>query len=298
MGAHIIDGKALSEHIKSEIGQASAHLFQQYNAKPTLAVVLVGDDAASQVYVRSKVKTTAACGMQSVEHRLPESTTEDMVTGIVRDLGKDPNVDGILVQLPLPDHIDQNAVIAAIAPDKDVDGLTDVNSGRLALGQPGLFPCTPTGCVMLAKQALGDLTGQHVVVLGRSVLVGKPAAQLFLAEDCTVTLAHSKTKNLDDICKQADILVAAVGRPAFVNANWIKPGATIIDVGINRIATDDGKNRLVGDVSPDAANVAGHITPVPGGVGPMTIACLMRNTLLAACARRGWRIPEPKDQTT
>ncbi len=300
MTAHHIDGKALSQHVQDEIGKATALLKEAYGKTPTLTVVLVGEDPASQVYVRSKIKATEACGLHSLEHRLPASASEEMVKGLVRDLSQSDDVDGILVQLPLPDHISSHAVINAIAPEKDVDGLTEISAGRLALGKPGLHPCTPTGCVMLAKQALGELTGKHVVIIGRSILVGRPAAQLFLAENCTVTIAHSKTDDLPAVCRQADILVPAVGRPQFVQGDWIKPGATVIDVGINRIDAPEkgaGKTRLVGDVDFDSAQaVAGHITPVPGGVGPMTIACLMRNTLLAACARRGWQIPDPQNE--
>ncbi len=286
-----IDGKAVAAKLRKDIGAAVAVLPIQ----PTLAVVLVGDDPASHVYVRNKIKFTEEAGMRSVEHRLDATTTQDEVVDIVRALNADDSVDGILVQLPLPDHLDTNAVIAEIHPDKDVDGLTETSAGRLVLGQTGLRPCTPTGSVILAKAALGDLTGLNCVVLGRSILVGKPAALMFLEQNCTVTIAHSRTQNLEGVCRQADILVAAVGRPQMVKADWIKAGACVIDVGINRVPSvkRPGKFRLVGDVETKAAAaVAGAITPVPGGVGPMTIACLLRNTVLAACDRRGIARPD------
>ena len=288
--SEIIDGKAVSANVRENVAKAVAALPSQ----PCLAVVLVGDDPASQVYVRSKIKFTKECGMISVEHRLPEDTSQAVIEKTVRALNDDPNVDGILVQLPLPKGLDSDAVIAQIDPAKDVDGLTETSAGRLVLGKAGLRPCTPTGCVILAKSALGDLSGKHCVVLGRSILVGKPAALLFLEQNCTVTIAHSRTKDLPAVCREADILVPAVGRPQMVKADWIKPGACVIDVGINRVPSlkKPGKTRLVGDVDYDpAAKVAGAITPVPGGVGPMTIACLLRNTVLAACARRGWDVP-------
>jgi len=289
--SEIIDGKAVSANVRENVAKAVTALPSQ----PCLAVVLVGDDPASQVYVRSKIKFTKECGMISVEHRLPEDTSQAVVEKTVRALNDDPNVDGILVQLPLPKGLDSDAVIEQIDPAKDVDGLTETSAGRLVLGKAGLRPCTPTGCVILAKSALGDLSGKHCVVLGRSILVGKPAALLFLEQNCTVTIAHSRTKNLPAVCREADILVPAVGRPQMVKADWIKPGACVIDVGINRVPSlkKPGKTRLVGDVDyGPAAKVAGAITPVPGGVGPMTIACLLRNTVLAACARRGWDVPE------
>jgi len=288
--SEIIDGKAVSAQLRANVAQAVTTL----PAQPCLAVVLVGEDPASQVYVRSKIKFTKECGMTSVEHMLPADASQADVEKTVQQLNEDPNVDGILVQLPLPDGLNSDAVIDLIDPAKDVDGLTEVSAGRLVLGKDGLRPCTPTGCVILAKSALGDLTGKHCVVLGRSILVGKPAALLFLEQNCTVTIAHSRTKDLEAVCREADILVPAVGRPEMVKSNWIKPGACVIDVGINRVPNPKkpGKTRLVGDVdySP-AAQVAGSITPVPGGVGPMTIACLLRNTVLAACARRGWDVP-------
>jgi len=289
--SEIIDGKAVSASVRANVAQAVSVL----PAQPCLAVVLVGDDPASQVYVRSKIKFTKDCGMISVEHRLPVHTSQAVVEKTVRALNDDPNVDGILVQLPLPKDLDRDAVIEQIDPAKDVDGLTETSAGRLVLGKAGLRPCTPTGCVILAKSALGDLSGKHCVVLGRSILVGKPAALLFLEQNCTVTIAHSRTKDLPAVCREADILVPAVGRPQMVKADWIKPGACVIDVGINRVPSlkKPGKTRLVGDVDyGPAAKVAGAITPVPGGVGPMTIACLLRNTVLAACARRGWDVPE------
>ncbi len=291
MVAKHIDGKAFAASLRERVGQAVTSL----PAQPTLAVVLVGDDPASRVYVKNKIKFTQETGMRSLEHRLDKDTTEDALIAIVDELNNDPDVDGILVQLPLPKHINENRVIEHIHPDKDVDGLTETSAGRLSLGKPGLRPCTPTGCVMLAKDALGDLSGKNCVVLGRSILVGKPAAFLFLEQNCTVTIAHSRTQNLEDVCRSADILIAAVGRPEMVKADWIKPGACVIDVGINRIKhpKKPGKTYLVGDVDfHEAINTAGSITPVTGGVGPMTIACLLRNTLLAACMRRGWEIPQ------
>ena len=285
--SNLIDGKAVAKRLRARVGEAVSAL----SVTPTLAVVLVGDDPASQVYVGSKVKFTKRAGMRSVERRMGADATQDAVIAAVRALNADPEVDGILVQLPLPGHIDADAVIAQIDPSKDVDGLTAQSAGRLLLGQPGLRPCTPTGCVILAKDVLGDLSGKHCVIVGRSILVGKPAALLFLEQNCTVTVAHSRTENLPVICRSADILVPAVGRPGMIRAEWIKAGACVVDVGINRV---DG--RLVGDVDFSGAQaVAGAITPVPGGVGPMTIACLLRNTVLAACARRGLEVPGELD---
>ena len=251
--------------------------------------MLVGEDPASQVYVRSKGKATLEAGMNSFEHRLPADTAQADLLALVARLNADPAVDGILVQLPLPAGLDEKAVIETIDPDKDVDGLTPISTGRLALGLPGLVPCTPLGSLMLIKDRLGDLTGKDAVVIGRSVLVGKPVAQLLLAENCTVTIAHSRTKDLADVVRRADIVIAAVGRAEMVTGDWLKPGACVIDVGINRVAgAEPGKTRLVGDVDfASASEVAGAITPVPGGVGPMTIACLLRNTLLAAQRRAG-----------
>ena len=284
MGAEIIDGKAIAAALRQRIAQAVSQLQENHNLTPGLAVVLVGEDAASQVYVRNKGIATKEAGMVSLEFRLPADTSQETLLEKVRELNNDPSVHGILVQFPVPEQISQQAVIDTISPDKDVDGLHPQNAGRLVSGLPALTPCTPTGSVMLAKQTLGDLTGKHAVVIGRSNLVGKPVAQLLLKENCTVTMAHSRTKDLAAVCRQADILVAAVGIAEMVQGDWIKLGACVIDVGINRVAgAEAGKTRLVGDVDFAAASaVAGHITPVPGGVGPMTIACLLRNTITAA----------------
>lgn len=285
-----IDGKAYAAGLRDRIKIAVDSLPGQ----PTLAVVLVGEDPASKVYVKNKIKFTIETGMRSVEHKLDGNVSEEELISIVRDLNHDETVDGILVQLPLPKHLDENRVIEEIAPGKDVDGLTESSAGRLSLGKKGLRPCTPTGCVMLAKDRLGDLSGENCVIIGRSILVGKPAAMLFLEQNCTVTIAHSRTKNIEEICREADILVAAVGRPEMVKSEWIKPGACVIDVGINRVPHPEkpGKTHLVGDVDYQGSlETAGSITPVPGGVGPMTIACLLRNTVLAACMRRGWEAP-------
>jgi methylenetetrahydrofolate dehydrogenase (NADP+) / methenyltetrahydrofolate cyclohydrolase len=295
MSALIIDGKAIAAEVDETVGRAVVTLTESYGQAPCLAVVLVGDDPASHVYVRNKVRRTQATGMISKEIRLPATVDQKTLEAQVRLLSADTEIDGILVQLPLPKGLDSDAVIACIDPAKDVDGLTEVSSGRLVLGRQGLVACTPTGCVILAKKALGNLSGLHVVIIGRSILVGKPAGLLFLAEDCTVTIAHSRTKDLASVCRTADILVPAVGRPEMVKADWIKPGATVLDVGINRVpnpAKGPDATRLVGDVAYDeVACVAGAITPVPGGVGPMTIACLLTNTVKAACARRGWDVP-------
>jgi methylenetetrahydrofolate dehydrogenase (NADP+)/methenyltetrahydrofolate cyclohydrolase len=283
--SRIIDGKAFAANLREDVAAEVARLRADHGLTPGLAVVLVGEDPASQVYVRNKGEQTKAAGMHSVTHRLPAETTQDELLSLVRDLNDDPAIHGVLVQFPVPDHIDQGAVVAAISPDKDVDGLTVINAGRLASGLPALVACTPSGCVLLIKDALGgDLSGKHAVVIGRSNLVGKPVAQLLLAENCTVTIAHSRTTDLPAIARQADILVAAVGRPLMVRGDWIKPGAVVIDVGINRVpGREPGKTRLVGDVAFDeASQVAGAITPVPGGVGPMTIACLLQNTVTAA----------------
>lgn len=294
MTATKLDGRAFAEGLRKRVSQAVSALPSQ----PTLAVVLVGEDPASQVYVASKAKFTVECGMRSLEHNLPADASEDDVVALVRELNADDEVDGILVQLPLPKGLNSDRVIEEIHPDKDVDGLTEASAGRLSLGKPGLRPCTPTGCVMLAKDELGDLSGKNCVILGRSILVGKPAALLFLEQNCTVTVAHSRTQNLESVCRSADILVAAVGRPQMVQADWIKAGACVIDVGINRVPSikRPGKTRLVGDVNYlPSKKVAGSITPVPGGVGPMTIACLLRNTVIAACSRRGWAAPTVLD---
>ena len=291
MTAEIIDGKAIAENIDTRVGAAAAQLEKLLGRKPGLSVVLIGDDPASEVYVRNKVRRAGAAGMNSTEIRKPATISQDEAIAIVRQLNDDPSVDGILVQMPLPAHIDAAAVIETIDPDKDVDGLTAISAGRLLGGEAGLRPCTPAGCVLLAEQAMGDLSGKSVLVIGRSILVGKPAALLFLEKNCTVTIAHSRTVNLPELARQADIIVAAVGRPEMVRGDWIKPGACVLDVGINRIDAPErgeGKTRLVGDVSFDeAAARAGWITPVPGGVGPMTIAMLLRNTISAAARRAG-----------
>jgi methylenetetrahydrofolate dehydrogenase (NADP+)/methenyltetrahydrofolate cyclohydrolase len=295
VSAQLIDGKASAQRLRERVKAAAAALAERHGRTPGLAVVLVGDDPASQVYVGAKVRQTREAGMVSVEHRLPADSAEADVVALVERLNADPAIDGILVQLPLPRQVDPDRVVAAIDPLKDVDGLTSANAGRLAAGRPGLRPCTPAGCVLLARETLGDLTGARVVVVGRSLLVGRPAALMFLAKDCTVTVAHSKTRALPAVCREADLLVAAVGRSELVRGDWVKPGACVLDVGINRVAAPEkgeGATRLVGDVAFDEAReVAGWITPVPGGVGPMTIACLLRNTVTAACLREGW--PEP-----
>ncbi|WP_208299756.1 bifunctional methylenetetrahydrofolate dehydrogenase/methenyltetrahydrofolate cyclohydrolase FolD [Azorhizobium sp. AG788] len=283
-----IDGKAFAAGLRARIAEEVAALVRDHDLKPGLAVVLVGEDPASQVYVRNKAAQTAEAGMASFEYKLPADTAEADLLALVEKLNADPAVNGILVQLPLPAHLDSMKVLAAIDPAKDVDGFHVVNAGRLAVGLDTLVPCTPLGCVMLLKHHLGNLSGLNAVVVGRSNIVGKPAAQLLLREDCTVTIAHSRTRDLPGVCRQADILVAAVGRPEMVRGDWIKPGATVIDVGINRVPKADGKTRLVGDVAyEEALGVAGLITPVPGGVGPMTIACLLQNTLTAARRQKG-----------
>ncbi len=285
MTARVIDGKAIAAALRARIGAAVRGL----PAPPGLAVVLVGEDPASGVYVRNKGAATREAGMRSIEHRLPASTGQAELLALVARLNADPEIDGILVQLPLPRQIDAQAVIAAIDPAKDVDGFHVVNVGRLMTGAEALVPCTPRGCMILLRESGAPLAGAEAVVLGRSNIVGKPIAQLLLQADCTVTIAHSKTRDLPAVCRRADILIAAVGRAEMVQGDWIKPGATVIDVGINRLATADGKGRLVGDVAFAAcAAIAGAITPVPGGVGPMTIACLLENTLTAARRRRGW----------
>ena len=283
-----IDGKAFAKGLRERVGAAVSSLQRDHGLTPGLAVVLVGEDPASQVYVRNKGKQTLEAGMKSFEHKLPDTTNETELLGLIDQLNADPDVHGILVQLPLPDQIDSHAVINAINPDKDVDGFHLINVGRLSTGASGLVPCTPLGCLMLLKDELGDLSGKNAVVVGRSNIVGKPMAALLLAESCTVTIAHSRTQDLAGVCREADILVAAVGRPEMIPGDWVKPGATVIDVGINRIEGEEGKTRLVGDVDYASAEaVAGAITPVPGGVGPMTIACLLRNTVQAACAANG-----------
>lgn len=286
----IIDGKAFAEGLRGRVAEQAAKFEATVGRTAGLAVVLVGEDPASQVYVASKGKQTVAVGMASFEHKLSADTSQEDLLALVDRLNADASVDGILVQLPLPKHLDEQAVVDRIDPAKDVDGLTPISTGRLALGLPGLVPCTPLGSLMLLKDRLGSLAGLDAVVIGRSILVGKPMAQLLLGESCTVTIAHSRTRNLEEVVRRADIVVAAVGRPEMVKAEWIKPGATVIDVGINRLppAEEGGKGRLVGDVDfAGVREVAGAITPVPGGVGPMTIAVLLRNTIVAAWRNEG-----------
>ncbi len=290
--AKLIDGKAYAEALRGRIAIAVASLKRDHNLIPGLAVVLVGEDPASKVYVANKAKQTVEVGMNSWEHKMPADTSEADLLAMVQKLINDPSVHGILVQMPVPKHIDSAKVLNTIDPAKDVDGFHVVNVGRLSTGQDALTACTPVGCVMLAKDTLGDLTGLNAVVIGRSNIVGKPIAQLLLAENCTVTIAHSKSKDLPSIVSGADLVIAAVGRPEMVKGDWIKPGACVIDVGINRIERD-GKNKLVGDCDfASCEKVAGSITPVPGGVGPMTIACLLHNTVKAACAIKGIKTPE------
>jgi methylenetetrahydrofolate dehydrogenase (NADP+)/methenyltetrahydrofolate cyclohydrolase len=295
MGARIIDGKAIAAGFRTKV---AAEVKRLGGEPPGLAVVLVGHSAASEVYVKSKTKAVAEAGMRPFDHNLPDSIGEAELLALIRRLNADPAVSGILVQLPLPAQIDTQKVIEAIDPAKDVDGFHPVNAGRLARGLPGLVPCTPLGCVMLAKTVHSSLAGLEAVVIGRSNIVGKPAGQLLLAESATVTIAHSKTHDLPAVSRRADLLIAATGRPEMVRKDWIKPGATVIDVGINRIGGEGGgKSRIVGDVAADVADVAGALTPVPGGVGPMTITCLLLNTLRAACAQRGLPAPtlHPQD---
>jgi len=287
--ARIIDGKVHAEALRERVRAEVARLKADHGLQPGLAVVLVGDDAASQIYVRSKGEQSRAAGMHSVTHRLGGDASQAEVVALVKALGDDPAIHGILIQLPLPPAIDAGAVLAVLDPEKDVDGLTVVNAGRLAVGRAVLTPCTPLGCLILLRETLGDLTGSHAVVVGRSVLVGRPLAQLLLGADCTVTIAHSRTRDLAALCRQGDILVAAVGRPEMVRGDWVKAGAAVIDVGINRVPFRDpvkaaqGKTKVVGDVAfAEVSQVAGWITPVPGGVGLMTVACLMDNTLTAA----------------
>lgn len=291
MTAKQIDGKRIAADLRAAVALGVDELEEAHRVTPGLAVVLVGEDPASQVYVRNKGKATLEAGMKSFEHKLPATTTQAELLEIVQRLNADDSVDGILVQLPLPKHIDANAVLDAIHPDKDVDGFHPINAGRLAIGRPGLVPCTPSGSMRLIRSVEPKLAGKHAVVVGRSNIVGKPMGQLLLAADCTVTIAHSKTEDLPAMARQADILVAAVGRPEMVTGDWVKPGAIVIDVGINRVPAADGKTKLVGDVHyASAAEKAGAITPVPGGVGPMTIACLLENTLRAAKLRRGIKL--------
>ena len=293
MTARLIDGKAAALALRERIAGEVSRFREAAGRAPGLAVVLVGEHPPSAAYVRSKIKATLEAGMESFEHRLPASVTQDELVALVEQLNDDPRVDGILVQFPLPEQVDERVIITRISPDKDVDGFHPVNAGRLAIGLHGFVPCTPLGCLMLLRQELGDLAGLDAIVVGRSNIVGKPMAQLLLQANCTVTIAHSRTRDLPAAVRRSDIVVAAVGRPELIRGDWLKPGATVIDVGINRVPTDDGKGRLVGDVAFDeAVEVAAAITPVPGGVGPMTIAMLMRNTLVAAHRRAGLADPE------
>jgi methylenetetrahydrofolate dehydrogenase (NADP+)/methenyltetrahydrofolate cyclohydrolase len=292
MTATIIDGKGIAADLRGRVADAVHRLVRDRGITPGLAVVLVGNNPASESYVGSKMKTTTGSGMRSFDHRLPQTTSEAELLALIARLNTDPTVHGILVQLPLPPQIDPHKIINAIDPAKDVDGFHPVNAGRLSAGLPALAPCTPVGCVFLAKSVQPSLVGLEAVVVGRSNIVGKPLAQLLLAENATVTVAHSKTRDLPAVCRRADLLFAAVGRPEMVRHDWVKPGAVVIDVGINRVAGANGKSRIVGDVAfTEVADVAGAITPVPGGVGPMTIACLLANTLRAACALAGVTAP-------
>jgi methylenetetrahydrofolate dehydrogenase (NADP+) / methenyltetrahydrofolate cyclohydrolase len=293
MSARIIDGKTISADLRGKVADAVHRLRRDRGIVPGIAVVLVGDNPASEVYVRNKSKAVAEAGMHAFDRKLPAIASEAELIDLIGKLNADKEINGILVQLPLPKQIDAQKIIAAIDPAKDVDGFHPLNAGRLASGLPALVPCTPLGCVLLAKTVRETLAGLEAVVIGRSNIVGKPVAQLLLAENATVTIAHSKTADLPAVCRRADLLVAAIGRPEMVRGDWIKPGATVIDVGINRVPGEAGKSRIVGDVAyPEAAEIAGAITPVPGGVGPMTIACLLLNTLRAACAQNG--LPAPK----
>jgi len=286
--AYIIDGKAIAAKVRADVAAEVARMKAQYGFVPGLAVVLVGEDPASKVYVRNKAEQTIEVGMQSFEHKLPEETAESALLDLVAKLNRDPAVHGILVQMPLPKHIDSVKILDSIDPAKDVDGFHPVNVGKLSIGERALAPCTPVGSIILAKSVKHDLSGLDAVVVGRSNIVGKPMAQLLLRENCTVTIAHSRTKNLPEVVRRADLVVAAIGKPEFVKGDWIKPGAIVIDVGINRIVKPDGKGKLVGDVAyAEAVQVAGAITPVPGGVGPMTIACLLKNTVEAAQMQKG-----------
>ncbi len=288
----LIDGKAHAAALRQRIADAVTELKKNHGVTPGLAVVLVGNDPASEVYVRNKGKQTVEVGMRSIEHKRPADTGEADLLALVDELNDDPEVDGILVQFPVPEQISQHKVINTIDPAKDVDGLNPINAGRLWSGEAALVPCTPYGCVVLLKEVLGKLAGAEALVIGRSNLVGKPIAGLLLNENCTVTMAHSRTRDLPDVARRADILIAATGRAEMVKGSWIKPGATVIDVGINRVSLPDGKTRLIGDVAfKEAQGIAGAITPVPGGVGPMTIACLLRNALVAACRRRNLPVP-------
>jgi len=288
MTAFVIDGKVIAAKVRSDVAADVARLKAEHGFVPGLAVVLVGEDPASKVYVRNKAQQTVEVGMQSFEHKLAEDTPEEVVLDLVRKLNADPAVNGILVQMPLPKHMDANKVLELIDPLKDVDGFHPMNVGRLSIGERALAPCTPVGSVILARSFKDDLSGLNAVVVGRSNIVGKPMAQLLLRENCTVTIAHSRTKDLPGVVRSADLVVAAIGKPEFVKGDWIKPGAIVIDVGINRVVKEDGKGKIVGDVEyASAAQVAGAITPVPGGVGPMTIACLLKNTVEAALMQHG-----------
>ena len=293
--AHIIDGKAFAAEVREKVKQHIAKIKVDHGMTPGLAVILVGEDPASQVYVRNKGKQTLEVGMNSFEHKLDRDTSEEVLLSLIQELNSDPEVHGILCQLPLPNHINEDLVINSINPEKDVDGFHISNVGRLNTGQSSMVPCTPLGCLLLLRNHLGDLSGKTAVVVGRSNIVGKPMASLLLKDSCTVTIAHSRTKNIEKICSQADIIVAAVGRPEMIKGDWIKPGATVIDVGINRIAAPvkgEGKTRIVGDVHFESCEkVAGGITPVPGGVGPMTIACLLANTVTAFCRKYNLEVP-------
>ncbi len=291
--AQVIDGKSFSQKLRRQVAEQVASIKSKYSLTPGLAVVLVGEDPASQVYVRNKGKQTREAGMEAFDFHLPVNTSHDQVVRQVQDLNGDDRVNGILVQLPLPPQVDGSAIINIIDPAKDVDGFHVVNAGRLATGLPAMIPCTPLGCLTMLKETLGDLSGRRALILGRSNIVGKPMASLLVQESCTVTVAHSRTKGLKDECRRADILIAAVGKPEMVRGDWIKKGATVIDVGINRVDVPGDKSRLVGDVCfPEAVKVAGAITPVPGGVGPMTIACLLSNTVTAACLQNKISVPQ------
>ena len=293
--AHLIDGKQFAAKLREKMTGQIASIKADHNIVPGLAVVLVGEDPASQVYVRSKGKQAKECGITSIEHKLEDTTSEEFLLNLINDMNKDPAINGILVQLPLPKHIDSAKVLQAIDPAKDVDGFHPINVGMLSTGGEGMIPCTPLGSLMMLQDYHGDLTGMTAVVVGRSNIVGKPMFNLLLQQSCTVTMAHSRTKNIEAVVREADIVVAAVGVPELVKGSWIKPGATVIDVGINRIETPEGKTKLVGDVHFESAEkVAGAITPVPGGVGPMTIACLLYNTMVAACRHHNVELPSAK----
>jgi methylenetetrahydrofolate dehydrogenase (NADP+)/methenyltetrahydrofolate cyclohydrolase len=292
MTARTIDGKTISADLRGRVTDAVHRLRRDRGIVPGIAVVLVGENPASQVYVRNKSKAVAEAGMHAFDRKLPASTSEAELRAVIAELNADQPVNGILVQLPLPEQIDPHSIIAAIDPAKDVDGFHPLNVGRLSIGLPAMVPCTPLGCILLAKSVHPSLAGMEAVVVGRSNIVGKPVVQLLLQDNATVTICHSKTQDLPEVCRRADLLIAAVGMPEMVRSHWIKPGATVIDVGINRVPREDGKSRIVGDVAhTEVAQVAGAITPVPGGVGPMTIACLLLNTLRAACVQNG--LPAP-----